>query len=182
MYLPRLEHHGAKNENICYTVQKQIRICILQHPFALHQGKVRKWLQLSREDIFNSPIGRKPIERESLTPSMDSSMPPAATIPPACHPSFPRVLLDGYKTLATNHLPINPPHDSLRQRSGPSIRPQLNPFFPGKDIIRHHEGMHLDPHRPGRHPDGKRLLGALLPRAWHPARWDDAQRRLHRAS
>ena len=177
MYLPRLEHHSAKNENICFTVQKQIRICILQHPFALHQGKVRKWLQLSREDIFNSPIGRKPIERESLTPSMDSWMPPAA-IPPA----FPRLLLDGYKTLATNHLPINPPHDSLRQRSGPSIRPQLNPFFPGKDIIRHHEGMHLDPHRPGRHPDGKRLLGALLPRAWHPARRDDAQRRLHRAS
>ena len=161
-----------------YVIQcKKIRICILQHPFALHQGKLRKWLQLSREDIFNSPIGRKPIERESLTPSMDSWMPPAP-IPPA----FPRLLLDGYKTLATNHLPINPPHDSLRQRSEASIRPQLNPFFPGKDIIGHHEGMHLDPHRPSRHPDGKRLLGALLPRAWHPARRDDAQRRLHRAS
>uniref|UniRef100_A0A452ZMK7 Tubulin/FtsZ GTPase domain-containing protein n=1 Tax=Aegilops tauschii subsp. strangulata TaxID=200361 RepID=A0A452ZMK7_AEGTS len=29
------------------------------------------------------------------------------------------------------------------------------------------EGVHLDPHRPGRHPGRERVLGALLPRAWH---------------
>ena len=28
----------------------------------------------------------------------------------------------------------------------------------------------------GRRADWKRLLGALLPRAWHPAGWSDAQR------
>ena len=32
-----------------------IIICIVRLPFALHPGKLRAWLQLSREDIFNSP-------------------------------------------------------------------------------------------------------------------------------
>ncbi|PAA46570.1 hypothetical protein BOX15_Mlig006955g3, partial [Macrostomum lignano] len=33
-----------------------------------------------------------------------------------------------------------------------------------------HARVHLHPRRPGRHPDWQRLLGALLPRARHPAR------------
>ena len=40
--------------------------------------------------------------------------------------------------------------------------------------------MHQRPRRPGRSPDGQRLLGALLPRARHPARWHHAQRQDHR--
>ncbi|MCL4137413.1 UNVERIFIED_CONTAM: hypothetical protein GTU68_043410 [Idotea baltica] len=31
--------------------------------------------------------------------------------------------------------------------------------------------MYFRPHRPGGHPDGERLLGALLPRARDQARW-----------
>merc|ERR1711884_423492 len=41
-------------------------------------------------------------------------------------------------------------------------------------LQRQHARVHLRPRRPGRHPDGQRLLGALLPRARHPARWADA--------
>jgi hypothetical protein len=29
------------------------------------------------------------------------------------------------------------------------------------------ERVHLDPHRPGRYPGRKRVLGAVLPRAWY---------------
>ena len=36
--------------------------------------------------------------------------------------------------------------------------------------------MRLRPRRPGWHPDGQRLLGALLPRARDPARRADALR------
>jgi hypothetical protein len=30
--------------------------------------------------------------------------------------------------------------------------------------------VHLDPHRAGRYPGRERVLGALLPRAWHPGK------------
>ena len=33
--------------------------------------------------------------------------------------------------------------------------------------------------RPGRSPDGQRLLGAVLSGAWHPAWWSDAERQNH---
>ena len=42
------------------------------------------------------------------------------------------------------------------------------------------EGDHQHPHRPGRDPSGERLLGALLPRARHPARWHHAEVSLFR--
>uniref|UniRef100_A0A1I8HG67 Tubulin_C domain-containing protein n=2 Tax=Macrostomum lignano TaxID=282301 RepID=A0A1I8HG67_9PLAT len=40
--------------------------------------------------------------------------------------------------------------------------------------------VHLSPRRPGRCPNRQRLLGAVLPGAWHPARRPDALRQDHR--
>jgi len=48
-----------------------------------------------------------------------------------------------------------------------SFPPNPQPTAAAPPFRRHHEGVHLDPHRSGRYPGRKRVLGALLPRAWH---------------
>ena len=59
----------------------------------------------------------------------------------------------------------------LRTRLSPRLKAfRLLPFptpAAAPPFRRHHEGVHLNPHRPGRYPGRKRVLGALLPRAWH---------------